>query len=450
LLSFAGTRTQHRMAVNIEDAGFEIRDMIFWTYASGFPKSLNIFKQLSKRCTCGNMALYDKDRNVSGIPDKQDTQYDLRPMQETDISQTINPEKEQGKVLQSGLSEQGLSLSGNTTSNEGSEQSSMEGGSNPQENSRELSGNNLPEMSEGISTNGEKRRIHNATPISDGSTPKQTIDQNGSSTPPRPQSQEQSDREPCAFCKQYGTQAMGAYGFGSALKPSCEPITVARKPISEANLADNYLKWGVGGINIDGCRVGFENEKIDFTKVQDGNIYGGNGIYGKAEQKEVTKLFKETGRFPANLIHDGSDEVVELFPNDSARFFYSPKASKSERNRGCEDMSDSEPAYKSHRANYKNTHGIETPYAGTGRSGKDFKNFHPTVKPIALMEYLVKLVSKEGHTVLDPFMGSGSTGIACKKLGREFIGIELEPDYVEIAKARISAAEVIPEQEVLL
>ena len=123
----------------------------------------------------------------------------------------------------------------------------------------------------------------------------------------------------------------------------------------------------------------------------------------------------------------------------ASRFFYCAKASKAERNIGCEDMEDHNPCYESHRPNYKNTKGIETPYAGTGRSGNNLKNNHPTVKPLALTEYLVKLVSKEGATVLDPFMGSGTTGMACKKLNRDFIGIEMMPEYMEIAKCRIEA-----------
>ena len=254
-------------------------------------------------------------------------------------------------------------------------------------------------------------------------------------------------------------------GWGTALKPALEPITVARKPLEKGlNVASNCLKWGVGGINIDGCRVSGEYKWRASDSKKKGDIFK-EGSFG--EQSSL-------GRFPANLIHDGSDEVVGLFPNSksageykkdklntfipeeamfplgyqtnayagesgsASRFFYCAKASKAERNIGCEDMEDHNPCYESHRPNYKNTKGIETPYAGTGRSGNNLKNNHPTVKPLALMEYLVKLVSKEGATVLDPFMGSGTTGMACKKLDREFIGIEMMPEYMEIAKRRIS------------
>lgn len=269
LLSFAGTRTQHRMAVNIEDAGFEIRDMIAWVYGSGFPKSLNIGKQ--KGCE-------DWD------------------------------------------------------------------------------------------------------------------------------------------------------GWGTALKPALEPITVARKPLSEKTVAENVLKWGTGGINIDGSRIGTEvrfNAPAGNTGDEPVPIMKSNDEY---QGQEVT------GRFPANLIHDGSDEVVSLFPNESQRFFYSPKASKADRDEGLEGFEDHIP-----------THGVGNEKGGLQVSNSNLpkKNNHPTVKPTKLMQYLVKLVTLKGGVVLDPFMGSGSTGKACKLEGFDFIGIEREEEYIEIAEARINAVQKV-------
>ena len=251
---------------------------------------------------------------------------------------------------------------------------------------------------------------------------------------------------------------MGALGLGSALKPACEPITVARKPISEKNLADNHLKWGVGGINIDGCRIGME--KI--------HISGGGGGKGTGWGKKEEINEERFGRFPANLIHDGSQEVLDLFPNtksgiinprivntpthqgtsfpsgarstnqtfggdsgSAARFFYCPKASKSERNRGCEGLEE-----KLCGMMEDDNYPIKTG-SGNLRQTKRTNN-HPTVKPIALMEYLVKLITREGQTVLDPFAGSGTTGIACKNLNRNAILIEREAEYVEIAKCRMA------------
>ena len=243
-------------------------------------------------------------------------------------------------------------------------------------------------------------------------------------------------------------------GYGTALKPAHEPIVLARKPLSEKTIAENCLKWGVGGLNIYGCRVGTTGARNNGNS--NGTI-GSNsiGVYGKAIKQDYNM-----GRFPANLIHDGSDEVVDLFPKtlgagnkigtpkkagsffgkdeiqvnmkydnggSAARFFYCAKASKVERNRGCEGLEEK-----------------ARPTMGNGIGGQpdqqraNNKNFHPTVKPLALMKYLVKLITREGQTVLDPFMGSGTTGIACKELGREFIGIEKETEYLEIANRRIA------------
>lgn len=189
---------------------------------------------------------------------------------------------------------------------------------------------------------------------------------------------------------------------------------------------------------------------------------------GSAKLQEFNQK-APTGRFPANLIHDGSDEVVGLFPNskggafpkthgssgfvspeekanriemndsgNASRFFYCAKASKKERNIGCEDIEDKAVISTSNggRENVKMTVGGAS-LKGENKVPEPTKNNHPTVKPIALMEYLVKLVSREGQVILDPFMGSGTTGMACKKLDREFIGIEMMPEYMEIAKCRI-------------
>jgi site-specific DNA-methyltransferase (adenine-specific) len=360
LLSFAGSRTYHRMAVRIEDAGFEIRDQIMWVYGSGFPKSHNIGKNIEKIKVGGI-------KNLKQIGTKK------------------------GIKVETGT--QGFSYS--------------------------------KEYVAGKSMGGKQ--------IS-GDIPVYEINNEWE-------------------------------GWGTALKPAHEPIVVARKPLGEKTVAENCLKWGVGGINIDGCRV----------EAPKGDKFGGgglnspvNGFMGNTENtyKKGTGFRDDTtlGRFPANLIHDGSDEVVGLFPNtksgakkanqenynhtgkefvatlgasvneyqssegSAARFFYCAKASKSERNMGCE-------RFEKRKADTR------TPVAAGlyEKMSAPHHNFHPTVKPIALMEYLIKLVSREGHTILDPFMGSGTTGIACKNLNRQFIGIEREEDYVKIANARINA-----------
>lgn len=364
LLSFAGTRTQHRMAVNIEDAGFEIRDMLAWVYGSGFPKSLNIGKAIDK--IQGNEREV-VERNIA-YPD-------------SDCWSTPNK-------------------------NKGSESTIWQKGE------------------------GEE--------FGKGGVIKTTK----------------------------GTSEWE--GFGTSLKPALEPITLARKPIEKGlSIAENCLKWGVGGINIDGCRVGYTDGTTEkqIRRKYTGNNEGNNSVTNNFGVKEI-KMTSEstlTGRFPANLIHDGSDEVVGLFPQtksgtavrhnsggntfggdsvkppmedlgysdsgSASRFFYCAKASKRERNIGCEGLEK--------RAGGSNAKGYTQDVARGLDRNRPVANFHPTVKPLALMEYLVKLVSREGQVVLDPFMGSGTTGMACERLDREFVGIEMIPEYMEIAKCRI-------------
>jgi DNA modification methylase len=206
-------------------------------------------------------------------------------------------------------------------------------------------------------------------------------------------------------------------GWGTALKPAHEPICIARKPL-DGTVANNVIKWGVGGINIDATRVCVECGNDDATELLD---------------KCMDCLEDEPqGRFPANLMHDGSPEVLELFPGQdigsAARFFYCPKASKSDRDEGCEALEDKE---------WK-TDGACIPE----RSDRPFnpsKNNHPTVKPTELMRYLCRLITPPGGTVLDPFNGSGSTGKAAVMEGFNYVGIELNPEYVAIAEARIKA-----------
>ena len=308
LIAFSASRNYHRMAVAIEDAGFEIRDQIMWIYGSGFPKSHNIGKQVDK---------------IQG-------------------------------------------------------------------NEREVVGKGKPMSSLGV--------LHDDSWESDSNY-----------------NETKGDTE--------------WEGWGTALKPAHEPIVLARKPISEKSIADNVLKWGTGGINIDGCRIEGNDAKYPDTNPDFKDVGAKSkeaiGIdklsFGQTENvkrkranrnprtddsvfnKSTTGFRSETqefadadprGRFPSNLIHNGID-------TDWARYFYCPKVSKTERNNSA------------------------------------LQNTHPTVKPIELMKYLCRLVTPKGGTVLDPFMGSGSTGMAAKDEGFDFIGIEKEREYYEIAEARI-------------
>ena len=260
-------------------------------------------------------------------------------------------------------------------------------------------------------------------------------------------------------------------GWGTTLKPALEPICVARKPLA-GTVAENVLKYGTGALNIDGCRVGDENRK----NPEAGFIRRGRtdeeifSVADKNKPKNPPHIVR--GRWPGNLAHDGSEEVLELFPpskgnfatrgeskdgqlfgygnfrgdeprgfgdsGSAARFFYCAKASRREREAGLESL----PA-----VTYARSGGAQ----GAERRGEDeylqnsiglnriskVKNNHPTVKPLALMRYLCRLVTPPGGTVLDPFAGSGTTGIAATLEGFNFVLIEKEPSYVKIAEKRV-------------
>ena len=323
LLAFAGTRTQHRMAVRIEDAGFEIRDMIAWCYGSGFPKSLDVSKAIDKAAGA--------EREVTG--------------------------------------------------------------------SRVVAVDQWTSAGRNAYAKGESSASVNITaPATEAA-------------------------------KQW-------QGWGTALKPALEPITVARKPLGEKTVAANVLAHGTGGINVDGCRVG--TETITYAKGCGGGKNDVNRMMGGNIENDSdfrNKPWSQTGRWPANLIHDGSDEVLGLFPQTGA--------SKSTPRNNGEFKSVAKGRDLPHV-----THGHDDNGGSAARffycakaSKKDREgSTHPTMKPTALMRYLCRLVTPPEGIVLDPFMGSGSTGKAAMLEGFQFIGIERDEEYMEIAKARIGAA----------
>lgn len=265
-------------------------------------------------------------------------------------------------------------------------------------------------------------------------------------------------------------------GYKTCLKPSHEPILICRKPI-DGNFVNNALKHGCGAFNIDECRVELNNEVI---------IKYDNGDYENSDKrtclnkglKDIKYWENKKGRYPSNLIIEDCPEVASMFPytktggaaktrtvkdnffkgkkpfigndwnggdegsasryfkkcpiddDDYLPIFYSSKASPKERNIGLDGFVEKEA---------KSTNFYDLPREnGTNRNITKKRNSHPTVKPISLIQYLVKLVKQpENNQIIDPFMGSGTTGIACKKEGIEFTGIEMESEYFEIAKARI-------------
>jgi hypothetical protein len=254
-------------------------------------------------------------------------------------------------------------------------------------------------------------------------------------------------------------------GWGTALKPALEPITVARKPLGEKTVAANVLAHGTGGINVDGCRISAGGEEFGSLpnrawQTKDGLTYAESGHdHRNGSNVEAVEKLKKLGRWPANLIHDGSDEVNFTFtggasdlstlpdlnrqvssgrrPASPARFFYCAKASKRDRDAGCEGM-----VAKGGLVGNKWT---DQDYRrGDAEPAVARKNHHPTVKPTALMRYLCRLVTPPEGIVLDPFMGSGSTGKAALLEGFQFVGIERDPEYFKIATSRIAVASHLP------
>lgn len=221
-------------------------------------------------------------------------------------------------------------------------------------------------------------------------------------------------------------------GWGTALKPAHEPICVARKPLV-GTVAANVLRHGTGAINVDGCRIATDDPTHRTFKASE---YEGPSGYRTVRTQDTTTGGSPLGRWPANFIHDGSEEATAGL-GEAARFFYCAKASRSDREEGCDDLPPRTGAEAVERE--EGSAGTQSPRAGAGRTAATIHNHHPTVKPTDLMRYLVRLVTPPEGTVLDPFMGSGSTGKAAALEGFNFIGIEMNEDYLAIARARINA-----------
>ena len=381
LLAFAGTRTQHRMAVRIEDAGFEIRDMIAWVYGSGFPKSLDVSKAIDRQRHDTEQvyqvtAWIRSARDAAGKSNRDiDDAFGCNGMGRhwTDVpptgKQPAVPTLDQIPKL---LDVLGLTL--DDVPDDIRELIWTLNGNKGQPGAawyeREVVGQKLVNGAEGTA-GGYANGI--ASIAGYDVNRRREIDITAPATP----------------------AAKAWHGWGTALKPALEPITVARKPIV-GTVANNVLTWGTGGVNVDGSRIPCESGQ---------------------------------GRFPANLIHDGSEEAV-LGMGESSRYFYCAKASKRDRDEGCEGLEEREARRYGEQAQGPSPQ--QTP-----RTSVNQRNHHPTVKPTDLMRYLCRLVTPPNGTVLDPFMGSGSTGKAAILEGFRFIGIEREAEYLEIARARI-------------
>jgi hypothetical protein len=324
LLAFAGTRTQHRMAVRIEDAGFEIRDMIAWVYGSGFPKSLDVSKAIDKAAGA--------EREILGtIPDRW---------------------AGKGSVLQR-------------------------------------------------STQAEAESVNITAPAT-------------------PEAQQWD-------------------GWGSALKPATEIVTMARKPFP-GTVAANVLEHGTGAINVDGCKVGTEDKT---SRTFDASIYQGPSGYKTVRKEATTTGGSPLGRWPANLIHDGSDDVVGLFPEaDGMKRGTLRRGATTGLAMGANGIY-GEMAPMNAEAGYSDS-GSAARFFYTAKATRAERQgvTHPTVKPLDLMAYLCRLVTPPGGTVLDPFMGSGTTIKAALSEGFNAIGIERDPAYFAMAQHRMDGAQL--------
>lgn len=389
LLAFAGTRTQHRMAVRIEDAGFEIRDMIAWVYGSGFPKSLDVSKAIDKR---GGAQVawfgpwFRKWREQNNVTQKQVAA--LFPSKTGGLTGCVAnwelgfnmPTPEQFNLMRAKFGLPFDSIDEAEREVVGEKNSGLSAGS----------GNTVGKFTD---SRNERGMVNITAPATDAA-------------------------------KQW-------QGWGTALKPALEPITVARKPLI-GTVAENVLQHGTGAINVDGARVG-TGDVILFNRKPEGLT-----ISGWKENNRNPYQQSPQGRWPANFIHDGSEEVVGLFPiTKSGKMVPQHTRTTNGSPNGIYGKFDKE-------------HPLSETYGDSGSAARFFycakaskadrgeNNHHPTVKPTDLMRYLCRLVTPPNGIVLDPFMGSGSTGKAAALEGFSFIGIEREAEYVAIAQARIN------------
>lgn len=385
LIAFSGSRTYHRMAVAIEDAGFEIRDQIMWVYGSGFPKSHNISKGIDKNNgEVGRLLKFTTWMRTTGLKAKEldkATGTNMGGHYLTTASQPAIPTVALWAKIRPLIADV------------------------PQwvdelvdriEAEREVVGKYETDMG-GLGG----QRLGNA---------------GGNITTAHTPAAQQWD------------------GWGTALKPAHEPIVLARKPVV-GTVANNVLTYGTGGLNIDGARVGTE-VMVNPPGSTNPRLAMGDGWREDAEPTTAA------GRWPANFIHDGSDEVVGLFPDSKG--MATQKSGANLNVYGGNALNESSTTFPEVRLGFNDSGSAARFFYCAKASKRDRNegttNNHPTVKPTTLMQYLVRLVTPPNGTVLDPFLGSGSTGKACAYEGFDFIGMELTAEYIPIAAARIEFA----------
>lgn len=468
LVAFGGSRTWHRLATAIEDAGFEMRDSIAWLTGSGFPKSLDVSKD-QRFCQChraqstnGPAPRVDSMEQVGtadlsglfdGVPSLTD---ETSRRSRADMLATVpgNPgSRPAGSDCSQGArgldaSQRGEVLGGDERCSE----SSLAGRCDAQAAEGELQGRSVCAVPGGVSGDGSQGRVRDGAPSGDGAVDRSAVAADRGGEPHRSQPGEQCSGESGAVSDQRGPQARRSWsvcgrcgkqsvvGLGTALKPAFEPIVVARKPLS-GTVAGNVLEHGTGALNIDACRV--ESEAARPLVVS--NRTNGNQVYGDGLQgSKAVAGGTDQGRWPTNVVL-GEDQAAELDQQsgvlksganptrrggDKFRNAYGDFAGQTEcvAHRGADEGGASRffPVFR-----------YEAKAPGSERPSVD-GTAHPTVKPLELMRWLVRLVTPPHGVVLEPFAGSGTTAEACVHEHMRCIAIEREADYLPLITARLT------------
>lgn len=402
LVAFAGSRTYHRIATAIERSGFEIRDQIMWLYGSGFPKSLDVAKAIdacdAKSETPEDVLKFTAWMRSTGVTARQ-----------------IN--EATGTFMGSHYLTAGSQPAVATAEH--------------WEKIKPLIAKKIPAWVERLITDRAVRERAKSANLArrevigkhakEAQAARWRSDYDGSSVSPAGN-----------ITRAFTDEARQWEGWGTALKPAHEPIALARKPF-RGPVAGCVLAHGTGALNVDGCRVGSESvPRMNHYDTGSKTGYGGGLHSGERAAPEDWR----DGRWPANVITDGTAEVLECFPptaRDAMRFFYAAKADRAEREYGLER----ETKTKRHGA-YGDGIGQAPKKGGERPTGA--ANIHPTVKPVDLMRWLCRLITPPGGVVLEPVLGSGSTGIAALREGMSVVGIERDPAYFKIACRRIAKA----------
>lgn len=444
LLSFGGTRTWHRIATAIEDAGFEIRDSIAWMYGQGFPKSMNVGAEKSF-CQC------PEGESNHGEPS---TEHALRDVRGGDVPAPERALVGAGAVLLPGVSESGAPAAGRSElpgTEAWSGEPRVAGRRDIQAEAGELRAPADGEVSSRVRLDDASKRLRSAASAGDGAVDRPRSDEGGMREPQGSRHVEQRALESGALPDEQGSQARRGWpvcrgcgkpqvkGWGTALKPAFEPIIVARKPLI-GTVAANVLAYGTGAINIDATRVEASGRPLI---VKTGRRMPGSSIDGAESRAEGTT---DLGRWPANVLLDESQAAAldRQAPDTGGAGKASGPSLREPTSAGvafgARNGLTGEPAFyggeKGGASRFFPTFRYEAKAPGSERPTVDGVA-HATVKPLELMRWLVRLVTRPGGRVLDLFAGSGTTGEAALLEGMECTLIELEADHLPLILARV-------------